>query len=154
MRIRAVVAMGAVVALAAGVTAQEPPPIKIGTRVGVEPSGYDPQGRRDPFASLVRESPAATATSDAPRAKGLAGIAVTDVEVTGIITAGEKWLAIVAGPDGTTYLARTNDRLHDATIRRIDRDAVVFLARTRDVTGATVSREVRKALRPTTGGGR
>ncbi len=132
--------------------AQEPP-LTIGTRVGERRvSGYDPEGRRDPFASLI-VTPTAGVEPEPKRAQGLAGVAVADAVVTGIVVSGTAWLAIVAGPDGEMYVARTHDRLHDAVIRRIDGDAVVFLATVRDGAGNSVSREVRKALRPTTGAG-
>ena len=134
------------------------PTLKIGSRVGVPAkSGYDDGGRRDPFASLIAEKQAAVATATEPaegRAKGLAGVAVVDVAVKGIMTSGQTWMAIVAGPDGAMYLAHANDRLHDGMIRRIDKDAVVILARVPDGTGKMVSREVRKGIRPQTGDGR
>lgn len=135
-----------------------PTPLKIGTRVGLpEKSGYDDGGRRDPFVSLIVERVQMVPTSGdsmEARAKGLAGVAVVDVAVKGIITSGEKWLAIIAGPNGAMYLAHTDDKLHDGSVRRIDRDAVVFLARVQDGTGKIVSREVRKGIRAGTGGGR
>lgn len=147
---KVVIVCGVAAAASAGVRAQTP--IKIGTRVGVaDVSGYDSGGRRDPFVSLIAERPAAVAAAPARRALGLAGLAMADVAVKGIITSGQKWIAIIAAPDGATYLARPNDRLHDAVVRRIDRDAVVFLAQGEDVTGATRSREVRKSLRPAAG---
>lgn len=148
---KVVIACGVVAGASAGLRAQIP--IKIGTRVGVaDVSGYDSGGRRDPFVSLIAERPvAATAAAPARRAQGLAGLAMADVTVKGIITNGEKWIAIIAAPDGTTYLAHPNDRLHDAVVRRIDRDAVVFFAQVEDVTGAMRSREIRKELRPSIG---
>lgn len=146
--------IGVGLSLCAGVVSHAQEPIKIGTRVGVPASGYDSGGRRDPFASLIKEQPTNVPEADVTRAKGLAGVAVVDAVVTGILTSGQKWIAIVAGPDGNTYLARTNDKLHDAVVRRIDRDSVTFLARVPDGTGTIVSREVKKGLRPTTGAGR
>ncbi len=148
---KVVIVCAMVAGAGAGVRAQTP--IKIGTRVGVaDVSGYDSGGRRDPFASLIADRPAAaTAATPARRAQGLAGLAMADVSVKGIITNGQKWIAIIAAPDGTTYMARPNDRLHDAVVRRIDRDAVVFFAQVEDATGAMRSREVRKELRPSIG---
>jgi Tfp pilus assembly protein PilP len=146
--------------------AQQAPPVqaakpkmKIGTRVGLpeRSGGYDDGGRRDPFASLIVEkAPVAVAASDpaAARAKGLAGVAIVDVKIKGIIASGQTLLAIISGPDGASYLAHTNDRLHDGVVRRIDRDAVVFLAKVPDGTGRIVSREVRIGLRPGMGDGR
>lgn len=131
--------------------------LKIGTRVGLPSSGYDDGGRRDPFVSLIAEKPPAVASaagSVEARAKGLAGVAVVDAAVKGIITSGAEWLAIIAGPNGAQYLAHANDRLHDGTVRRIDRDSVTFVAKVTDVTGKTVSREVRKGIRATASEGR
>ena len=156
--------IGAGLLVSATVAAQAPPAapaapplstLKIGTRVGLPVnSGYDDGGRRDPFASLIVERPpsvAAGSDSIEARAKGLAGVSVVDASVKGIITSGDKWLAIIAGPNGVMYLGHANDRLHDGSIRRIDRDAVVFLARAADVTGKFVSREVRKGIRAAAG---
>lgn len=140
---------GGIVGVSAGLGAQTT--LKIGTRVGAGVvSGYDDEGRRDPFGSLIAERPA-VAAAPVRRAHGLAGLAMADVAVTGIITSGQTWIAIIAGPDGATYLARPNARLHDAVVRRIDRDAVVFVTQAADVTGAARTREVRRALRPSAG---
>jgi hypothetical protein len=133
-------------------------PLKIGTRVGLpQNSGYDDGGRRDPFASLIVEKAPSVATSGdsmEARAKGLAGIAVVDAAVKGIITSGSEWLAIIAGPNGAQFLAHANDKLHDGSVRRIERESVVFIARAADVTGKIVAREVRKGIRATAGGAR
>ena len=153
---------GLLVSVAAAAQAPPAPPeatplptLKIGTRVGMpHTSGYDDGGRRDPFVSLIVERPPSVATagdSFEARAKGLAGVAVVDAAVKGIITSGNEWLAIIAGPNGAQYLAHANDRLHDGSVRSINSDSVVFLARTRDVTGKVVSREVRKGIRATGG---
>ena len=165
---RRLLAIGAGVLMSATLAAQAPPlpasapaapaPLKIGTRVGLpEKSGYDDGGRRDPFVSLIVERAPVVATageSMEARAKGLAGLDVVDVAVRGIITSGDQWLAIIAGPNGAQYLAHTDDRLHDGSVRRIDRESVVFLARVPDGTGKIVSREVRKGIRAGAGGGR
>jgi Tfp pilus assembly protein PilP len=143
------------VVLCPSAPAQAQAPLRIGTRVGaevpVETSGYDSAGRRDPFASLIVARPVASEGAVRPRATGLAGLAVADVSIKGVITSGQTWVAIVAAPDGTTYLARPNDRLHDAVVRRIDRDAVVFLAQVPDAAGVARPREIRKGLRPSGG---
>jgi Tfp pilus assembly protein PilP len=129
--------------------------LKIGTRVGLpEKSTYDDGGRRDPFVSLIVERAPSVATggnSMEARAKGLAGISVVDARVKGIITSGEKWLAIISGPNGAMYLAHTDDKLHDGSVRKIERDSVLFVTRAADGTGKMVSREVRKAIRATAG---
>jgi Tfp pilus assembly protein PilP len=155
---------GTAVLLGVTVAAQSPSPqpapveLKIGTRVGLPvTSGYDDGGRRDPFVSLIREqSPAVASTgvSVQARPKGLPGLSVNDISVKGIITSGEKWIAIVAGPDGKSYMAHTDDKLFDGAVRGIARDHVVFLARVPDGTGKVIAREVRKGIRATAGEGR
>lgn len=167
LRLLVVLMVGAGLGLGTTLAAQAPPSaspvpvvaplstLKIGTRVGVpEKSTYDDGGRRDPFVSLIVERPPAIATggdSMETRAKGLAGVSVVDARVKGIITSGEKWLAIISGPNGAMYLAHADDKLHDGLVRKIERDSVVFVARTVDHAGKTVSREVRKAIRATAG---
>ena len=159
--------IGAGLLVGVTVAAQAPPapqaeaprpaaPLKIGTRVGPpQLSGYDDGGRRDPFASLIVEKAPTVATSGdsmEARAKGLAGVAVVDASVKGIITSGSEFLAIIAGPNGAQYIAHANDKLHDGSVRRIDRESVLFVSRATDVTGKMVSREVRKGIRATAGG--
>jgi Tfp pilus assembly protein PilP len=125
--------------------------VTIGTRVGLPPTGYQAVGRRDPFAPLV--APPTTAPPPAVpvrRGPGLAGQAFADVELKGIISSGKTRLALLEGADGKTYLARVQDRLHDAVVRRIDSDAVVLLTTSPQEGGG---REVRKPLRPASGGG-
>jgi len=136
--------------LSVPVAAQET--MKIGTRVGLLPSGYEGQSRRDPFAPLVAPPTAPVATGAAPvrRAPGLAGMTADDVVLKGIISSGTTRMALLEGTDGKTYLAKTQDRLQDAVIRRIDVDAVVLLT---NATKRAGGREVRKPLRPVGEGG-
>jgi hypothetical protein len=135
--------------LSVPVTAQET--MKIGTRVGMVPTGYEGQGRRDPFTPLLAPptAPVAVAASGR-RAPGLAGMTADDVVLKGIISSGTTRMALLEGTDGKTYLAKAKDRLQDAVIRRIDMDAVVLLTTATERAG---SREVRKPLRPAGEGG-
>ena len=170
LTILCVLITGVSLVVSATLSAQAPPPvpeqttaatapvstlIKIGTRVGLpEKSTYDDGGRRDPFVSLIVERAPSVATggnSMEARAKGLAGVSVVDAAVKGVITSGEKWIAIIAGPNGAMYLAHTNDKLHDGSVRRIDRDAVLFVVRVADGTGKMIAREVKKPIRAAAG---
>jgi Tfp pilus assembly protein PilP len=114
--------------------------------------GYDTGGRRDPFVSLVApKTPAAPRAIAAPTSRpgaGLAGIAVSDVRVRGVMRSGSVLVALLEGPDGKTFLARRQDRLMNGAVKTIEQDAVVFSERVSDAAGAVRQRDVRKVLRP------
>ncbi len=116
--------------------------IPLGTRVGTTFSGYDDGGRRDPFASLVMPKRAAGSPDGRPK-PGLAGLALADVLVKGIVNNGDTMLAILEAPGKQSYVARVKDRLADASIQSIVRDGVVFA----EQAGGGASLPVRKALR-------
>jgi Tfp pilus assembly protein PilP len=115
--------------------------------------GYDAGGRRDPFVSLIvpKAAPSAPrAASTAHAGPGLAGIAVSDVQLKGVIRSGVNFVAILQAPDGRTFLAKRSDRLMDGVIKGIESGAVVFTERVEDAAGAVRVRDVRKALRAAT----
>ena len=104
--------------------------IKVGTKVGeprpIDGGSYDSLGRRDPFVSLI--SPRRGTTESAPRTShGLGSFMVNDVVVTGIARKGDVMFAILQGADKQSYVAKVNDKLADAVIKRIDAQGVVFL---------------------------
>lgn len=118
--------------------------------------GYDAGGRRDPFRSLIvpKASPAAARVAAPPRpGAGLAGIAVSDVQVKGVIRSGANFVAILESPDGRTFMAKRLDRLVNGVVKGIEHDAVVFTERIEDASGAVRQRDVRKALRAVVAGG-
>jgi Tfp pilus assembly protein PilP len=116
----------------------------------LEPSGYtyNPAGRRDPFISLVRRTTEATGLSGSPRPKGLAGLDVSDIRMTGVVKGGTGWVALVKGVDNRTYTARPGDKLHDGSIRSITADAMFVLQDVNDPLSLVKQREIRKPLRP------
>ena len=122
----AVAAAGLMFVFSANAYAQ----IQVGTKVGeprpVEAGSYDSLGRRDPFVSLIAPK---KGTPDAqPRAShGLASFMLADVVVTGISRKGSEGMAILQGADRQSYVAKVNDKIADAIIKRIDAQGVVFL---------------------------
>jgi Tfp pilus assembly protein PilP len=136
-----------IIAGVAPALAQERMPL--GTHVGnaAQTSGYDDGGRRDPFVSLMTPKKAAPAApSSRPRA-GLAGLTLADVAVKGIVHSGPAVVAVLEGPEGRSFIARSKDRLQDAVVKSIDADGVVFVEQAVDAAGAVHSRDVRKTLR-------
>lgn len=133
------------VAFAATAEAQ----IKVGTKVGeprpIEAGSYDSLGRRDPFVTLI--APRKSATDSVVRAShGLQSFALADVTVTGISRKGDERMVILRGADGQSYVAKVNDKISDAIIKRIDANGVVFLELPKP--GETTRpQEMRKPLR-------
>jgi hypothetical protein len=122
----ALAATGLLFVFSASASAQ----IQVGTKVGeprpVESGSYDSLGRRDPFVSLI--APKKGTPEGQPRAsRGLASFMLADVVVTGISRKGTEGMAILQGADRQSYVARVNDKIADAIIKRIDAQGVVFL---------------------------
>lgn len=118
--------------------------------------GYDAGGRRDPFISLIvpKAAPvAARAAAISRSGAGLAGVAVSDVQLKGVIRSGANFVAILEGPDGRTFMAKRLDRLMNGVVKGIENNAVVFTERVEDAAGAVRQRDVRKALRGVVAGG-
>jgi type IV pilus assembly protein PilP len=109
-----------------------------------EPYTYNPEGRRDPFVSLIArgvEAPAGV------KSAGLSGITTAELIVKGVLNSKGSYIALVAGPDGKTYTAHVNDRLVDGTIRSITPQGLVVVQEVNDPLSLIKQREVRKGLR-------
>jgi Tfp pilus assembly protein PilP len=123
--------------------AQVPPP---------EPPAYtyEPEGRRDPFVSLLlRGSDPGSAVTRPP---GLPGLLINEVTVKGIVRDRNGFIAMIQGPDTKTFNVRPGDRLMDGSVKSISGDTVVFSQDVNDPLSLVKEREVRKAVRPADGG--
>jgi hypothetical protein len=110
---------------------------------------YKPEGRRDPFISLLGR--AADPRSAANRPSGIAGFLINEVVVTGIIIsekAGASYTAMLRGPDNRTYIVRTGERLLDGTVKSISERQVVFSQDVNDPLSLVKQREIPKSVRP------
>ena len=117
----------------------------------IEPPGftYNPEGRRDPFVSLVRRGATTTRTgvSAAARPGGLAGLETAEVNLRGTVRSREGFVAILQGADQKTYIVRAGDKLLDGTVRTISQNDMVILQQVNDPLSLEKQREVRKVLR-------
>jgi type IV pilus assembly protein PilP len=112
---------------------------------------YNPEGRRDPFVSLVKRAAEARARQGKqPAAGGISGFLVSELTLKGIMLSRNEHVALVAGPDAKTYLIRVNDRLLDGVVRAITADSLVCLQDVNDPLSLTKQREVRMTLRAVT----
>jgi Tfp pilus assembly protein PilP len=115
-----------------------------------EPQGYayNPEGRRDPFVSLLKRGSDARANAG-PKLSGLAGLGTSEVSLRGTLASRGAFVGILQGADSKTYIVRTGDRLSDGTIRSITADSMVILQQVNDPLSLEKQREVRKLLRQT-----
>jgi Tfp pilus assembly protein PilP len=107
---------------------------------------YNPEGRRDPFVSLLKRATEARARQGKP-APGVSGFLVSELILKGIMQSRGEHVALVSGPDSKTYLVRVNDRLLDGSVRAITADTLVCLQDVNDPLSLTKQREVRMTLR-------
>lgn len=106
---------------------------------------YDPQGRRDPFRSLIGPTPKLEA---ADRPPGTPGFLIDEMDLQGVVRTGQEWVAMINGPDNNGYLLRTGDKVFDGEVIRINPDSVVFRQVVNDPLSVARYREVVKELTP------
>jgi type IV pilus assembly protein PilP len=110
-----------------------------------EPYSYNPDGRRDPFVSLIARGLQTDSTGR--RMDGLAGVMTGELVMTGILQSKGAYTALVKAPDGKTFKAHVNDRLADGTIRTITPKEMVIMQEVNDPLSLVKVKEVRKGLR-------
>jgi Tfp pilus assembly protein PilP len=115
----------------------------------VEPPGftYNPEGRRDPFLSLVRRGVDPRGASQVMRPGGLAGLSVAEITLRGTVRSREGFVAILQGADQRAYIVRPGDKLFDGMVRTVSQNDVVILEEVNDPLSLEKQREVRKLLR-------
>jgi hypothetical protein len=106
---------------------------------------YDAAGRRDPFINLDRASDPKGSARD--KLAGLAGLAINEATVKGVVKSQGRLVAMVQSPDNKTYIVRPNDRLLDGAVRAVTPEAVVFVQQVSDPLSLVKQREIRKPLR-------
>ena len=131
-------------------TATPAPAAKDAANPVLEPQGfnYNPEGRRDPFVSLLRRGLDDRANNGA-RGSGLAGILSSEVALRGTLISRGGYVGILQGVDNKSYIVRVGDKLLDGSVRSISADAMVILQQVNDPLSLEKEREVRKLLRQT-----
>lgn len=141
----------ALVFVASAASAQDkpatPPPQPPAAGVATGPTFvYNPEGRRDPFVSLLARAADVKSRQNKGPA-GVAGFLVSELALNGIMQSRGDFVALVKGPDSRTYMVRANDRLLDGSVRAITADTLVCLQDVNDPLSLTKQREVRLTLR-------
>jgi Tfp pilus assembly protein PilP len=105
---------------------------------------YQPEGRRDPFVSLLG---AGTDPRPARRAEGPAGLAVGEISVRGVMQSHDRLVAMIQGPDNRTYVVHQGDQLSDGIVKSVTPQGLVVVQNVSDPLSTQKQREVRKLLR-------
>jgi Tfp pilus assembly protein PilP len=106
---------------------------------------YDPQGRRDPFRSLIGPTPKIDAGT---RPEGLPGFLIDELKLQGIFRTRQGFTAMVNAPDNKGYTMRVGQKVLDGEVVRITESSVVFRQEVNDPTRIERFREVVKDLTP------
>lgn len=106
---------------------------------------YDPQGRRDPFRSLIGPKPP---LDPGQRPPGVAGFLIDEMKLQGVFQTRNGLHAMISGPDNKGYPLRVGDKVFDGEVVRITRSSVVFRQEVNDPTRIERYREVVKDLAP------
>jgi Tfp pilus assembly protein PilP len=106
---------------------------------------YDPQGRRDPFQSLVGPAPK---IQPGQRPPGVPGFLIDEMKLQGVVRTKQGLVAMINGPDNKGYLIRVGDKVLDGEVIRITQTSVVFRQEVNDPTRIERYREVVKDLLP------
>jgi Tfp pilus assembly protein PilP len=105
---------------------------------------YDPQGRRDPFQSLIGPAPK---LQPGQRPPGPPGFLIDEIKIQGVVKTRQQGLVVmVNGPDNKGYLMKIGDKVLDGEVIRITPNSIVFRQEVNDPTRIERFREVVKEL--------
>jgi Tfp pilus assembly protein PilP len=105
---------------------------------------YQPDGRRDPFMSLINGG--ADAKSSLVK-DGIRTFTLAEISVRGIMQSRTSLVAMVQGPDDKTYLIHQGDKLADAVVKNVTAQGLIVMQDVSDPLSVQKQREVRKLLR-------
>ena len=108
---------------------------------------YDPQGRRDPFRSLIGPTPK---LEPGQRPPGVPGFLIDEIKLQGVFRTRAGMTGMINGPDNKGYTIRVGDKVLDGEVIRITPTGVVFRQEVNDPTRIERYREVVKDLSPAT----
>ena len=106
---------------------------------------YQPDGRRDPFVSLLGRG--SDPASGATRPVGLPGLLIDELSIKGIISDRSGFVAMIQGPDNKTYMVHSGEKLMDGSVKSVTGDSVVFSQDVSDPLSTVKQRERVKKLR-------
>ena len=127
-----------------------PVPSQLSVPDGVVGGGYDPSGRRDPFAPIVQElQPGKSDTTLPP----LQRVTLTELNLIAIVWGAYGYTAMVQTPDGYGYTVRRGTRVgqNNGVVSAVTERGIIVQERFTDVYGKKQEREHVKLLHPKEG---
>lgn len=127
-----------------------PVPSQLSVPDGVVGGGYDPSGRRDPFAPIVQElQPGKTDTTLPP----LQRVTLPELNLIAIVWGAYGYTAMVQTPEGHGYTVRRGTRIgqNNGVVSAITERGIIIQERFTDVYGKKQEREHVKLLHPKEG---
>jgi len=113
---------------------------------------YQPDGRRDPFLSLLDTGNDLRTPSK--RGEGPASFSANEISVRGVMQSRGETIAMIQGPDKKTYIVHQGEKLLDGTIKSIMARGIVVDQQVNDPLSIVKHREVTKLLRSLEEGGK
>jgi len=107
---------------------------------------YQPEGRRDPFVSLI--NPVGGSGRPGVPQLGIEGFLIQETALKGIVKTPEGFIAMMLGGDGKSYFVKVNQRFYDGVITAMDYSTVTFRQEVTDPLSPVRSRDVKKSLYP------
>jgi type IV pilus assembly protein PilP len=114
-----------------------PPPME-------ETYTYQPEGRRDPFLSLIDSGVERGAKRGG---EGPASLSANEITVRGVMLSRGTMVAMIQGPDNKTYIVHQGDKLLDGTIKSITSQGIVVDQQVNDPLSIVKHREITRLLR-------
>lgn len=112
--------------------------------------GYDPAGRRDPFAPIVQELQPGKIDANLPP---LQRVTLTELNLIAIVWGAYGYTAMVQTPEGHGYTVRRGTRIgqNNGVVSAITERGIIVQERFTDVYGKKQEREYVKLLHPKEG---
>jgi type IV pilus assembly protein PilP len=117
---------------------------------GMTGLGYDPSGRRDPFAPIIQELQVGKTDSTLPP---LQRVTLTELNLIAIVWGAYGYTAMVQTPEGHGYTVRRGTRMgqNNGVVSAVTERGIIVQERFTDVYGKKQEREHVKLLHPKEG---
>jgi Tfp pilus assembly protein PilP len=111
-----------------------------------EAYSYQPDGRRDPFLSLIGIG-GSDVRGISRRGDGPGAMTVAEVSVRGTLQSQGTLVAMVQGSDNKTYIMHQGDKFLDGTVKAITPQGLIVVQDVHDPLSLVKQREIRKLLK-------